>query len=168
MTAGENRLSARERRTRTLLAGIMLVAFALRALIPPGFMLGGERPFSIEICWDGFPAAMLAQAEARDADSMGMDSMDMGAMDMGPMQGGHQHSANDHCVFGSACAAGPITHQAPPREFLSAQPLPAVKSASITRAVLLVHLPPVPSTPGSAELTFIGWAYQPHSQARAV
>jgi hypothetical protein len=130
------------------LAGIMLVAFALRALIPPGFMLGGERPFSIEICWDGFPAAMLAQGESRHADSTRMDSMDMGAMDMVPVQAGHQHAASDHCVFGSACTAGPIFHLALPSDFSSAQRLPAVGSASIAGAVHLVHLPQSRAPPG--------------------
>jgi hypothetical protein len=135
MTAGEIRVSLRARRTRTLLASIMLVAFALRALIPPGFMLGGDRPFSIEICWDGFAAAM------------GMDSMDMGAMDMGPLQGGHHHSPSEHCVFGSACTAGPIPHLALPNEFSSAHLLPAVGLASIAGAIVLVHLPPSRAPP---------------------
>jgi hypothetical protein len=135
-------LSLRERRRRTLLAGIMLVAFALRALIPPGFMLGGDRPFSIEICWDGFPAAMLAPGDSRDTGSMDMDStMDMGRMDMGSTHGGHPHSASEHCVFGSACTAGPIPHLALPSNFSPARLLPAPEFASIAGAVHLVHLP---------------------------
>jgi len=141
-------LSLRERRTRTLLASIMLVAFALRALIPSGFMLGGERPFSIEICWDGFPAAVLAQGDSRDTGSMDMDSMDMGRMDMGATHAGHQHSASEHCVFGSACSAGPIPHLALPSSFSSARLLPALEFASIAGAVHLVHLPQSRAPPG--------------------
>jgi hypothetical protein len=135
----------------------MLVAFALRALIPQGFMLGGDRGFSIEICWDGFPAALLAQVGSGHADSMGMDSMDMGAMDMGamdmgamakgPLQGGHHHSPTDHCVFGSACTAGPILHLALPTEFSTAHLSPAVGFDSIADAILLVHLPPSRAPP---------------------
>jgi hypothetical protein len=140
-------LSLRERRTRTLLASMMLVALALRALIPQGFMLG-DRPFSIEICWDGFPAAMLAHGDSRDADSMDMGPMDMGSMDMGPMQGGHQHSATEHCVFGSACSAGPISHLALPNDFSSGQRLPAAEFTSIAGAIRLVHLPQSRAPPG--------------------
>jgi hypothetical protein len=125
------------------LASIMLVAFALRALIPAGFMLGGDRPFSIEICWDGFPATMLAQGESRHAGSMDMDAMDMGAT-----QGGHQHSASEHCVFGSACSAGPIPHLALPSDFSSARRLPAIEFASIAGTVHLVHLPQSRAPPG--------------------
>jgi hypothetical protein len=142
------RLTPCRRRKRVLLASIMLVAFALRAVIPQGFMLGGDRPFSIEICWDGFPAAMLAHDESRQADSMYMDSMDMGSMDMGAMQGGHPHSASEHCVFGSACSAAPTPHVALPSDFSSAQLLPAAESASIAGAVRLVHLPQSRAPPG--------------------
>ena len=104
----------------------MLVAFALRALVPTGFMLGGDQPFPIEICWDGLPAALVA--------SMSMDSMDMGAMDMhsmdqGSMPGGHPHSAGEHCLFGSACGSGPLPQLAADRP-----PSPA-------STVRLVHLP---------------------------
>jgi hypothetical protein len=125
----------------------MLVAFALRALIPAGFMLG-DRPFSIEICWDGFPAAMLAHGDSRDTGSMDMDSMDMGPMDMGSTHGGHQHSASEHCVFGSACSAGPIPHLASPSNFSSPRLLPALEFASIAGAVHLVHLPQSRAPPG--------------------
>ena len=141
-------MSLRERRTRTLLASVMLVAFALRALIPSGFMLGGDRPFSIEICWDGFPAAMLAQGDSRDTGPMDMGSMDMGRMDMGSTHGGHPHSASEHCVFGSACSAGPIPHLALSGNFSPARLLPALEFASIAGAVDLVHLPQSRAPPG--------------------
>jgi len=108
-----------------------------------GVHAGGDRPFSIEICWDGFPATMLAHGESRHAGSMDMDSMDMG-----PMQGGHQHSAGEHCVFGSACSAGPITHLALPSDFSSDQRLPAIEFASIAGTVHLVHLPQSRAPPG--------------------
>lgn len=66
------------------MASIMLVAFASRALIAPGFMPASDRPFSVEICWDGFPAAMLGQGEPARTDSMSMDTDSM-SMDSMPM-----------------------------------------------------------------------------------
>jgi hypothetical protein len=37
----------------------LLVALLVRALIPAGFMPATDRPFSFQICPDGFPAALL-------------------------------------------------------------------------------------------------------------
>ena len=53
------------------MASIMLVAFASRMLIPPGFMPASGRPFLIEICWEGLPAGMLALVEPAHADVHG-------------------------------------------------------------------------------------------------
>lgn len=106
---------------RTLMASIMLIAFVSRALIPPGFMPASGRPFSIEICPDGLPAGMLAQA------------------------GVHHHSGSsshgDHCVFGSGCSAGPVPHLPLPSDFSSTQQLRAGVFASIALPVRVVHLP---------------------------
>ena len=150
------RLSLSKRNRRTLIAGSMLVAFAFRVLIPPGFMPASDRPFSLEICWEGLPADLLAHVEPSHADSMGMDSMGMDSMGMdpipadstshrGPQQGPQHHhgssSQSDHCVFGTACSAGPIPHLPLPSDFSSAQQLRAVAFASIAVAVRVVHLP---------------------------
>jgi hypothetical protein len=120
ITPWEMRLSPGKRNRRALIAGIMLVAFALRALIPAGFMPASGRPFSLEICWDGLPAGMLVHSA-------------------------HHHSGSpahsDHCVFGTACSAGPTPHPPLPSDFLSAQQLRAVAFASIAAAVRVVHLP---------------------------
>jgi len=112
------RLSLGKRNRRTFMAGIMLAAFASCALIPPGFMPASSRPFSLEICREGLPAGLLAQ-------------------------GSHHHlpSQSEHCVFGTACSAGPIPHLPLPRDFSSAQQLRAVAFASIALAVRVVHLP---------------------------
>jgi hypothetical protein len=142
-----------------LMAGIMLVAFASRALIPPGFMPASGRPFSIEICWEGLTADMLAHVEHSHADSMGMESMGMGGMPAedstshhGPLQGAHPHSGSpsqsEHCVFGTACSAGPVLHLPLPSDFSSAQQLRAVAFASIAVAVRVVHLPQPRAPPG--------------------
>jgi hypothetical protein len=40
----------------------LLIALFVRALIPTGFMPATDRPFSFQICPDGFPAALLNDA----------------------------------------------------------------------------------------------------------
>jgi hypothetical protein len=116
-----------------LLASIMLVAFALRALIPVGFMPSSERPFSLEICWEGLPAG----------------AMDMGSMDMGSM--GHHHSGSsahsEHCVFGTACGAGPLSHLPLLSDVSEARQLRAVELVSLASTVHLVHLPQARAPP---------------------
>lgn len=156
-------MSPRKRRRRTLIASIMLVAFASRALIPLGFMPASDRPFSLQICWEGFPADMLAPGERPHAGSMGMDSMDMDSMPQesvgdsashgGPLQGA-QHprhpgspSHSERCVFGTTCGAGPIPHLPLPSDISSAQQL-RVAFVSIAGAVRLVHLPQPRAPPG--------------------
>jgi len=161
------------------MAGIMLVAFASRVLIPPGFMPASGWPFSIEICWEGIPADLLARVEPSRADSMAMDPMDMGSVAMGSMdmdptpaesihdsmhrhpvgdsshrdlkQGPHHHhgspSQGEHCVFGTACSAGPISHLPPAADFSSALELRGIAIASIAVPVRLVHLPPPRAPP---------------------
>lgn len=42
----------------------LLMALIVRALVPAGFMPATDRPFSFQICPDGFPAHMLAVANA--------------------------------------------------------------------------------------------------------
>jgi hypothetical protein len=130
------------------MASIMLVAFALRVYIPPGFMPASDRPFSLEICWEAPSVDMLAHVEPAHADSTDMDSMDMTSMgmDRGP---DHHHgtpSHSEHCVFGTACSAGPISHLTP-SDFSSAQQLRAVAFASAV-AVRVVHLPQPRAPPG--------------------
>jgi hypothetical protein len=124
----------------------MLVAFALRALIPPGFMPASDRPFSIEICWEGFPAVMLAHGAPADAHSLGTHAMGMDSMGVR-----HHHSGSpsnsDHCLFGAACSAGPLPHLTLPSD-ISSQPLRAIAFVSIAGAVLLVHLPQPRAPPG--------------------
>jgi hypothetical protein len=142
----EMRLSLGKRNRRTLVASIMLVAFASRVLIPPGFMPTSGWPFSIEICWEGLPAGVLAHVEPSRTDSMGMDSMPADSSSHPvPQQGPHHHhgspSQSEHCVFGTACSAGPIPHLPLPSDFSSARQLRMVAFASIAVAVRVVHLP---------------------------
>lgn len=141
------------------MASIMLVAFALRALIPPGFMPASDRAFSFEICPEGFPADLLANGGPAGASSMDMDSAPAGSIGDAmrsepvgistshgaPLQGAHTHHGNpwhsEHCVFGSACSAGPTPHLLLPADIASFKQPRTVAFASIAGAVRLVHLP---------------------------
>ncbi len=107
----------------------MLLAFALRALVTQGFMPSSERPFTVEICPEGFTAELL-------------------------MLGGHHHhhggpdSHTEHCVFGTACASGPPSQLAlfterSPTEQVRAAPVVAV--AAVVRLVYLPHVRGPPS-----------------------
>jgi len=152
------------RSKRKLLASTLLVAFAARALIPPGFMPAADRPFWIEICWDGLPAGTLAQGKAQHADSRGTDSMDMDSMDMDSASSesmpAHRHhsgspSHSEHCVFGSACSAGPVTHSQLPTPISLIREAPAIPWASAASTVRLVHLPHARAPPTPPQLILI-------------
>ena len=160
---------------RTVIASIMLVAFLLRGLIPPGFMPASGQPLSLEICWEGLPAEMLAHGEPSRSEQMDMD-MDMESMSMGsmpadsmapdsihasaadnslsrnlPLHAGHHSKGTpqgEHCVFGTACSAGPTPHVPLPGDFSSAIALPAVAFASMAVDVRVVHLPQSRAPPG--------------------
>jgi hypothetical protein len=148
-------LSTRRRNRQTLLAGILLAGFASRALIPAGFMPASDRPFSLEICWDGFPAALLAHDESAPTDAMHSHSADMDSMPGHSMAGDPSHGAtrsahhhhpgtaphNEHCVFASACSAGPVSQPPPADDISIARRLEVVELVSIAQAVRLVHLP---------------------------
>ena len=108
----------------------MLLAFVVRALVPQGFMPASDSSFSIEICPEGFPAQLLAHA-------------------------GHHHpgthSHTEHCVFGSACAGGPVSHLAScSAAFRLPSALPAARVPSAPILVQLVHLPHARGPPAAA------------------
>lgn len=80
----------KSRRSRPLtLMLLVLPALLLRALIPAGFMPAHEVPLALEICPEGFPAALLLHATHHH--------------DQGTRGGAH----GDHCLFGNACGSGP-------------------------------------------------------------
>jgi hypothetical protein len=143
-------LSPRKRNRQRILAGILLAGVASRALIPAGFMPSADRPFSLELCWDGFPAVLLAQSEPTHAHSADLDSMPGHSMAgegwHGAMGGVHHHHPgtaphNEHCVFGSACSAGPVSQPPLANDCSIAHRLERVEFASIAQPVRLVHLP---------------------------
>jgi hypothetical protein len=69
----------------------LLVALVVRALIPAGFMPATDRPFSFQVCPDGFPAALLGDASAPipPAEGGAASPADAGAL----AHAGHHHSA---------------------------------------------------------------------------
>jgi hypothetical protein len=118
-------------RAYRLIAGVMLLAFALRALVPQGFMPSSERPFTVEICPEGFPAEVL-------------------------MLGGHHHhhggphSQSEHCVFGTACASGPPSQLASPTNSSPTELVRAAPGLAGAASVRLVYLPQVRGPPSVA------------------
>jgi hypothetical protein len=113
--------------TARLLTGVMLAAFAARALIPEGFMPSHATPLSLEICPEGLPAQLL-------------------------MHGGHHHPGghphSEHCVFGSA-GCGPVTQLTSlvPVSFGPQAPLARARAAAMP--VRLVHLPQARGPPAA-------------------
>ena len=114
------------RSTRELITSVLLVALLFRALVPAGFMPASDRPFSIEICHDGFPTQLLSHDGSRHP-------------------GGSSHF--EHCLFGSSSTAGPTPHVAPVRSVT----LPCVGSvfAVVPSPVCgrLVHVPQARAPP---------------------
>lgn len=125
------RISPSNKATRKLIAGVMLLAFAVRAFVPQGFMPSSDRPFTVEICPEGFPAALL-------------------------MLGGHHHhhggpnSQTEHCVFGTACASGPPSQLALLPDHSPPGLVRAAPRVAVAAAVRLVYLPRVRGPPSVA------------------
>ena len=105
---------------RLLIAGVLLFAFVVRSLVPEGFMPASERPFSVEICPEGFPAQLL-------------------------VHGGHHHhgghSYTEHCVFGTACPSGPPSQAASLAAISLAELALAAPFIGAVIVVQLVYLP---------------------------
>ena len=93
-------------RRRRWLAAIALLAFAVRALIPVGYMPSGNGVFGLQICPEGLSAQALALIDPHAA-----HHHHMGA---GGTSGGHPHDhqswASGHCAFAALAAAAPSPH----------------------------------------------------------
>jgi hypothetical protein len=121
-------------RQRNLTTSVMLAMLLFRAYVPLGFMPASGSPFLLEIC----PQGLSLQMPAHHVHVMAGHSHDSGS---------HTYFAD--CSFGSAPAAGPITHLIvfEPAEQITAQALPdpplqwgvALKRAHRARA------PPTPA-----------------------
>ena len=112
--------------TRELITSILLVALVFRGLVPAGFMPASDRPFSIEICHDGFPTQLLSHDGNRHS-------------------GGASHL--EHCLFGSGSIAGPAPHVAPALS-VALTCLGSVLTAVVSPvSVRLVHVPQARAPP---------------------
>ena len=88
---------------RRWLIGTLLVALLVRALIPAGFMPATDRPFSFQVCPDGFPTALLQSAQdPHAAHHHHHDGNGGGA------QHNHSSAGSEHCVFAAAAGAGAV------------------------------------------------------------
>jgi hypothetical protein len=103
------------------LAAIAVLAFALRALIPAGFMPGGSGPLTLQICPDGFPPALLDSSGGEHSAHAGHHhhhpgadmsaAMDSDAATDSPHPPTHDHRSwtAGHCVFSAVASAPPIS-----------------------------------------------------------
>lgn len=149
---------------RKLTANLVLAAFALRTLIPAGFMLAEGHPLTVVICPDGFPARLLS----RNADTMsgvagmrGTSAM-AGMADTpgvghhvprggpvpshGDRQGGG-HSQTEHCLFTSGSSHGPIPILTAPVSLARVFHRVTVAPRELPASVRLVYIPPPRAPP---------------------
>src|SRR5512146_1034280 len=88
------------RAVRPPLMLLVLLAFALRAIIPVGFMPAGDGTLSLMICPGGFPPALLPEKQIVQ-DGMGM-----------PMPQPHHHQGqgvmdDGYCIFTTGFSSAP-------------------------------------------------------------
>jgi len=88
---------------RLWVIGTLLVALVVRALIPAGFMPATDRPFSFQICPDGFPAALLGDAAGAAA-----TPIPAAAHGDATMPAGHHHHGGAFAQDGAALAQAPV------------------------------------------------------------
>ena len=83
------------------LAGLLVVALALRALIPVGFMPSGDGKVALQICPDGFPTVLLHGATQQHHHESHHEG------DHSSPTPGHDHKSwmQGHCPFGAAAGA---------------------------------------------------------------
>ena len=129
------------RAARTRLVVAVLLALALRALIPIGFMPAGDGTLALMICPGGLPAALLPQ-ESSPQDGMGMPMPQ-------PHQNGNGHGAMEaaYCVFTTGFSSAP-----PPPVVAAFALLLACLGIVLTRAaapagIRLVHVPQARAPP---------------------
>src|SRR5215831_395587 len=79
----------------------LLVTVVVRALIPAGFMPAADRPFSFQICPDGFPAALLNDTAG------GTDSTEERPA---PPPGHHHHAAGSPALADRSDHSGVSGH----------------------------------------------------------
>jgi hypothetical protein len=137
------RISLTSLRRHHWLATLAVLAFALRALVPTGFMPGGTGALTLQICPDGFPQALLSDSATHSAHAAHHHHHDGGGTtpdqpapeQSAPDQPAHDHQSwsTHHCVFSAVATAPPLTpslvvaavaESAAPRAHLHAAPAP--------------------------------------------
>jgi hypothetical protein len=121
-------------RARALAAAVMVLAFAVRSLVPQGFMPSSTRPFSVDICPEGLPAQLLGLVHVHDGAAH---------------HHGGGHWLTEHCVFGCAYLDGPLSHHAPIVPGIASGILADSPPAAAAVFVRLVHLPQVRGPPAA-------------------
>ena len=118
------------RTLRWILASAMVLSFALRAVVPQGFMPSADNPFVLQICPDGFPAHLLPKAQGHHAEH-GMAAEDEASP--GAPSKHHRYAAGEHCLFGAgASGAGPLSQIAISLQVVALHALPARETATPT------------------------------------
>jgi hypothetical protein len=96
---------------------LLLVALVVRALVPAGFMPSSDRPFTFQICPDGFPAQLLQESQASRGGSnehvAHHHHMEGGAEHSGHNSHDHGSARAEHCVFAAAAGVGPAPDLSP-------------------------------------------------------
>jgi hypothetical protein len=132
------------RKARARLVYAALLAFALRALIPVGFMPASDGSFSLMMCPGGFPAELLA---GRSMPTSGGMQMPGDAQAPGHQHPGHNLMDEGYCAFTTGFSS------APPPLLLAALFVVLSCIAVIAVAVLppagvrLVHVPQARAPP---------------------
>jgi hypothetical protein len=130
------------RATRQRLIAAVLLALALRALIPLGFMPAGDGTLALMICPAGFPSALLPQQKTMQ------DDMGVPGMPMRQHQSGHGLMDDGYCVFTTGFSSAP-----PPLLLAALVLLFACLGVVRTRVaapagIRLVHVPQARAPPG--------------------
>jgi len=98
---------ALSRSARHRIAVVALLAFAVRALVPAGYMPSGEHPLTLQLCSEGLPASLLApghhhhEAVQEHAGLHHHDALHAGSPS-------HGTGAFQHCPFGSTPVPAPL------------------------------------------------------------
>lgn len=93
----------RNQKAGNWIISVLLMVFALRSLIPAGFMPSADEPFSLQICPDGFPTQLLDHLH-------GFHHGHAVADEHSDHEHQHDASGSEHCVFAGAAGIGPSSY----------------------------------------------------------
>jgi hypothetical protein len=112
------------RQRRPWLAAFALLAFAVRTLIPSGFMPSGDGFFRVQICPEGLSTQALAVLDPHAAHHHHLLATANG-MSPGPAHD-HRSWSSGHCPFGALASALPSSHSVSVAFALEVVPAPAL------------------------------------------